>query len=252
MINAEEIDDCESSKDLLQARKLVMYLEDGNIEKADLIIRDISMSRENDMFHNLGKLTRDLHDAMNDIGEDSRLNDIMHNEMPEARHSLSHVIALTENAANTTLSAIEHSSELIANLSKRATYIRSIQEVRVAKLTKEGELSHVEEELKDFIDKVITEAKIINKDMSDIVVAQGYQDLSGQLIQRVSKMVHDVEHSLVAILKISSQSNSNTANSGQDEIKNNSGYGPVVPGVSKGEVLSNQDEVDDLLSTLGF
>ena len=142
-------------------------------------------------------------------------------QTPDARHSLSHVIALTEDAANTTLSAVENSAALIDNLSKQAAYLKGIQKERIKKLSKESQLSFVEEELDGFIDKVITDTKVINKEMSDIMVAQGYQDLSGQLIQRVSKMVNDVKQSLVTILKISSQFNSDSNSSDQKEINNN-------------------------------
>ena len=86
--------------------------------------------------------------------------------------------------------------------------------------------------------------------MNTIVVAQGYQDLSGQIIQRVSKMVQDVEGSLVGILKISSHYAAEDKSN--DVVKNNAGYGPAVPGLDKGEVMKSQDDVDDLLSTLGF
>ena len=239
-------------ENLEMAKNLVMHLEDGDIEKADLVIKDISLSRENSIFQNLGKLTRDLHKSMNDINGDVRLNNIMHNEIPDARNSLSHVIGLTEDAANKTLNAIDHSSELIDSLSDQATRIESLLHNRVIKIAKESQLSSVDKELDSFVKNVINHTKIINKDLSDIVVAQSYQDLSGQLIQRVSNMVHDVEHSLVSILKINSNFNSEIENNCNIETKNNAGYGPVVPGVSNGDVLKNQDDVDDLLSTLGF
>ena len=248
-ISQNPVTDVEITDNLKQARELVMFLEEGNVEQADIIINDLCLSRENVMYQDLGKLTRELHETMNDINSDSRLSDIMNNEMPDARHNLDHVITLTEDAANQTLSAAEHSSSLLSGLSEQALYLHRLSQERIKKLAKNSELSFIDEELKCFLDKVDVDVKDINKDISDIIAAQAYQDLSGQIIQRVSKMVHDVEDSLVGILKVNS---ANSEKNHREDTKNNSGYGPAVPGIEKGEVINNQGDVDDLLSTLGF
>jgi len=236
------------SENLKHAKTLVKYLEAGDLEQADSVINALCLSRENGIFQDLGKLTRDLHDNMNDIGDD-RLQDIMNNEMPDAKHNLDHVISLTEDAANKTLNAIENSSPLLDNLSERAIYLQRVWHEHMKKLSQKNELSFVEEELEGFLDKVHSDIKLINKNMNEILMAQGYQDLSGQIIQRVSKMVQDVEVSLLGILKINSRSSNDTAN---NKDTNRTGYGPAVPALKKDDVLNNQDDVDDLLSTLGF
>ena len=106
------------------------------------------------------------------------------------------------------------------------------------------------DEILGFLDMLCIEVETINKNMNSIVVAQGFQDISGQIIQRVSKMVQDVENSLVSILKVSSCCNHD--NSDYIEADNNAGYGPAIPTMKKDDVVNDQDEVDDLLSTLGF
>lgn len=248
--NATLSGDCALSENLKQAKQLVIHLEAGDSRQADFIIDELCLSRENNIFQDLGKLTRELHETINEIGDDSRLHDIMHNEMSDAKHNLDHVITLTEDAANQTLTAVEQSAPVLENLSERATYLQRLLHGHMKKLNENNELSFIEEELKDFLDKVRIDIKYINKNMNTILMAQGYQDISGQIIQRVSKMVQDVEHSLIDILKINSSSvNSDASN---DAEKNRTGHGPAVPATRTDDVLNNQDDVDDLLSTLGF
>jgi len=238
------------SENLKHAKALVRHLEAGDIDQADLVINELCISRENGIFQDLGKLTRELHETINDISGDTRLQDIMRNEMPEAKHNLEHVIDLTEDAANKTLNAIENSGPLLDDLSERAVYLQRLLQGHMKKLTQNNELSFIEEELEGFLDKVRIDIKNVNKDMNTILMAQGYQDISGQIIQRVSRMVQDVEHSLLGILKINSH-NINE-NNNVDSDKKRTGYGPAVPGIKTDDVLNNQDDVDDLLSTLGF
>lgn len=248
--NAVSTDDLMLDENLKQAKQLVKHLEAGDINQADLVINELCLSRENNIFQDLGKLTRELHETITDIGDDARLHDIMHNEMPDAKHNLDHVIELTEDAANKTLTAVEHSSPLLDDLSERAIYLQRLLQGHMKKLNDNNKLSFIEEELEGFLGKVRTDIKHVNKNMNDILMAQGYQDISGQIIQRVGKMVQDVEHSLIDILKINSSSvNRITTN---DSEKNRTGHGPAVPATRTDDVLNNQDDVDDLLSTLGF
>jgi len=248
--NVTLISDATKADNLQQAKELVKHLELGNIEQADLIIYEFCQTRENDIFQELGKLTREVHETINDLGSDARLNSIMHEEMPDARHNLNHVIDLTEDAANKTLTAIEHSVPLLDGLSERTIHLKKILQGHIKKLVEDNRLTFIEAELEAYLDKVSIDIKSINKDMNTVLVAQGFQDISGQIIQRVSKMVQDVEHSLIGILKINSQYVNQ--NEQKEVVKDNSGYGPSVPGIAKGEVMKNQDDVDDLLSTLGF
>ncbi len=248
--NAALSGDSVLSENLKQAKQLVRHLEAGDIDQADIIIGVLCTSRENNIFQDLGKLTRELHETINDIGGDTRLHDIMHNEMPDARHNLNHVIELTENAANQTLTAIENCTPVLDNLSDRATYLHRLLQGHMKKLDQNNEISFIEEELEGFLDKVRVDIKHINKDLSTILIAQGFQDISGQIIQRVRKMVQDVEHSLISILQVNSHGKVDEEKN--DAIKNRTGHGPAIPGIKKDDVLDGQDEVDDLLSTLGF
>ncbi|VAW51227.1 Chemotaxis response - phosphatase CheZ [hydrothermal vent metagenome] len=245
------------NENLKQAKQLVAHLEAGDTCQADLVINELCLSRENNIFQDLGKLTRELHETINDIGDDARLKDLMDSEISDARHNLDHVIELTENAANQTLTAVEQSSSVLENLSERAVYLQRLLHGHMKKLNDDNKLSFIEEELEGFLDKVRVDIKHVNKNMNTILMAQSYQDISGQIIQRVGKMIQDVEHSLIGILKINSSSvshnnNDNKQSSKTSKNKNRTGYGPAVPAIKTNDTLNNQNDVDDLLSTLGF
>jgi chemotaxis protein CheZ len=80
-------------------------------------------------------------------------------------------------------------------------------------------------------------------------MAQGFQDLTGQIIRRVIALVEELEGNLVELVRISGQ---NLLTEQRAETKSHAeASGPPVPGLDKGTV-SGQDEVDDLLSSLGF
>ncbi len=89
----------------------------------------------------------------------------------------------------------------------------------------------------------------MGNNLSEIVIAQEFQDLTGQLIRRVITVVEEVEQNLVDLIKISGQvptDGANGAGDGRDKLE-----GPQIPGKNK-DAVSDQDEVDELLSSLGF
>ena len=87
-----------ATESLIRAKELVNQLELGNIEQADSIISEICKTRENDLFQDIGKLTRELHQSISEFGGDSPLNLITNKEMTDARHDLKYVVGLTEQS----------------------------------------------------------------------------------------------------------------------------------------------------------
>jgi chemotaxis protein CheZ len=86
-------------------------------------------------------------------------------------------------------------------------------------------------------------------------MAQDFQDLTGQIIGRVINLVSDVEDSLVEIIKIGGNRLSKSSPQKKEEEKKEEAValdGPQVPGLESTTAVSGQDEVDDLLSSLGF
>jgi chemotaxis protein CheZ len=82
-----------------------------------------------------------------------------------------------------------------------------------------------------------------------VLLAQGFQDLSGQIIRGVMKLVSELELALTDLVRLS-KSGPRGPNPLSDETRR--GFGPVVPGINNGPAVSGQQDVDALLSGLGM
>lgn len=235
-------DDDLQARSLAYARDLVKQIEKGNWEDADRIISALGSIRDNDLYQEVGRLTRGLHEKINGIIDDTRMCTITQEEIPEAKGRLDYVIKLTEKSAHNTLALVEHSIPVIDGLGADALELNE-QWQQLKRPPKEINVQ-------DFLQLVIDETKTVHSDLTEIVMAQSYQDITGQLIQRVMDILHDVENSLLNIMQASSNNKNDSPK--PDAKQTNNGYGPAIPGVQNRDVLNNQDDVDDLLSTLGF
>ena len=109
----------------------------------------------------------------------------------------------------------------------------------------------------DFLEKTENSSAQVSSHLNDILIAQDYQDLTGQVIKRVTALVHDVEESLVNLVRMAGQVDRLAGidhNETRRETKKtpDRGEGPQIHADIREDVVSGQDEVDDLLSSLGF
>lgn len=240
---------------LLHAKKLVEELEAGHEEKAKQEMEHLARLRELDLFKEMGKLTRELHDSLKSFKIDSRIYDITEQDIPDAKSRLNYVIDMTEQAANKTLTAVEESIPLSEQIQQSSdTLNKQWSRFRTRELSVE-EFREFSNELDQFFPKIADSAKKLNQNLSDVLMAQDFQDLTGQIIRRVISLVHDVEESLVDLMRISGEGRLQRKN-GEVEESTEKGRdikaeGPQMIG-SKADVVQGQDEVDDLLSSLGF
>ncbi|HHO68430.1 MAG TPA: protein phosphatase CheZ, partial [Gammaproteobacteria bacterium] len=105
---------------LASARALVNELEAGNRAAADRLIDALGKAREQSLFRELGKMTRQLHEALNGFTLDSRMAALAESDIPDARMRLNHVITMTEESANRTLSAVESTLPVAEQLRSQA------------------------------------------------------------------------------------------------------------------------------------
>ncbi|MES9898399.1 MAG: protein phosphatase CheZ [Sedimenticola sp.] len=235
-----------SDQRLSRARELVVQLEAGNQAEAGAIISDLADCRERELFQEVGRLTRELHEAINSFLLNAKISTLAHVEIPDASERLSYVITMTENSANTSLSAVETGLPLTDLLVTRARFItRQLEKLNETETTPEEE-EQFHSELREFLLLVKGNSSELHKKLSEILIAQDFQDLTGQIIRRVITLVHDVEDKLVQLVRLSG------ANAPKKEEIKHGLEGPVVPGIDQGDVVENQDDVDDLLSSLGF
>lgn len=233
---------------LKKARELVAHLEAGDDTQANKVIESLSQSDDAELFLEVGRLTRELHEAINGFILDSSIGDMTQVEIPDASERLQYVITMTENAANTTLGAVEACMPLLNRLEENSSQLRGEWGKFKNRQLSKDDFAVLSGQLEDFLQTVTEDSQALHSQMSEVLMAQDYQDLTGQIIRKVIDLVHDVENKLVGLVRISGNR--------LPEIKKDHGKeileGPVVPGLDQGDVVTGQDEVDDLLSSLGF
>lgn len=255
-----DTEDAHAPHQLNLARQLVACLEAGNEEEAATVIRQLRIPYERELFEELGKLTRDLHDALNSFRGDSRLQELTRDEIPDAKERLNYVVTMTEEATHRTLNAIDEAMPIAESLHCRSRELtESWNRFRQRELSID-EFRVFARALDRFFVASGTETERLRALMSEIMMAQDFQDLTGQIIRRVIRLVHEVEENLVGLIRLSSarmeQPGKTIAQSPtkSPDAKDNMGHGPIVPHTQDAvaDVVSGQDDVDALLSSLGF
>lgn len=232
-----------------RVRELLGHLEAGRDEEAEVIVGEITNIHETEMFKELGKLTRELHSALAGFKVDNRIVDIAEHDIPDAKERLDYVIRMTEQAAHKTLSAVEESIPLCEELVQRTGKIAGEWRRFMARDMDAERFRSLVSDIQGYLDGANAKCTAIKDHLNDVLIAQDFQDLTGQTIRKVIKLVQDVEESLVGFIRVSSGRSADRADSaGQDHRLS----GPQIPGREESGAMKNQDEVDELLSSLGF
>ncbi|MEZ0238093.1 MAG: protein phosphatase CheZ [Methylophilaceae bacterium] len=193
----------------------------------------------------IGHLTRALHDTMRELGYDKTLERAV-GKMPDTRDRLNYISTLTEQAAVKTLNAVEETKPLQQKMEAGASQLSARwQELFERKLDTEQFKSLVHQ-TRSYLQEVPLSTKATNAQLMDIVMAQDYQDLTGQVIKRLSETVQQLENQLVALLIETLPEDK------KKEMDNSLLNGPVINADGRSDVVTSQAQVDDLLDSLGF
>lgn len=205
--------------------------------------------RESSLFGELQKLTNDLQGALHRFRIDSRLVDLAEKEVPNARHRLDHVLKLTDEAAHRTMDLVEQSGPLAERTSQHASELMVLwKRFRLREIDVAG-FREMIVQMDAFLEAASIDMDKVRGNLAEVVLAQGYQDLSGQIIRGVMKLVGELEGALVELVRLSKNGNDRVRANIEETRR---GYGPVVPGVAHGPAVSDQEDVDALLSGLGM
>ncbi len=242
---------------LEQAKQLVTYLENGENEAAQQLLEQVTAAEETELFEEVGKLTRQLHDSLKSFQLDSRLSALTQESLPDAKERLSYVMEMTEQAANKTMDAVEACLPVADKLSDDVTNLQPRWNKLMSRDLKLGEFKTLCHELDDFIGNTKDNSSQLHNLMTEVLMAQGYQDLTGQVIRRIIELVREVEDSLIHLLTVFGTPVEHEVEQKQELTLNETeldqvAEGPIIDAESREDVVSGQDEVDDLLSSLGF
>lgn len=198
-----------------------------------------------DMLTRVGKITRILHDSLHELGFDKVLEKATM-DMPDVRDRLSYVAHLTEQAAQRVLNATDTAIPLQERIDVDAARILAgWQAVLDAPFSEQGYRDMAAQSMQCLLD-TRNNASATRQQLMDIMMAQDFQDLTGQVIRKVTELAQEMERLLVQLL-IDSLPPETRRETGSGLLN-----GPQINPANRSDVVANQGQVDDLLDSLGF
>ncbi|SFE91988.1 protein phosphatase CheZ [Nitrosomonas sp. Nm166] len=196
----------------------------------------------------IGQLTRNLHDSLRELGYDKRLEAIA-SDVPEAQDKLSYVASKTEQTAERTLNATEIAIPIQEKLSADAIHLseqwkHALETQQIDPDTEKFKLLLID--TLHYLDKIPEQTHATNTQLLEIMMAQDFQDLTGQVIKKITQMAQSLEKDLIDLLLANVPTRKNTTLG--EGLMN----GPITNPEKRNDVVCNQDQVDDLLASLGF
>lgn len=238
----------------MRAKALAEALEREDHAEVDRLLDELAAARDALLFQELGRLTRQLHEAMSSFSLDSRLAELAEHDIPDAKERLNYVITMTEQAANTTLNAIDAILPVTEKLSGEASELAGQWTRFLQREMPFDEFKEMSQQLGDHFAVTRDGLGLIQAKLNEVLMAQGFQDITGQIIKRVILLVQDVEQNMVDLIRIAGRRIPSGVPGAQADGTHEPLPGPVVPGVDdrQGDTVASQDDVDGLLSSLGF
>jgi chemotaxis protein CheZ len=182
-------------------------------------------------------------------------------QIADATDRLSYVVQMTEKAANRTMDLVEESAPLLGGLSDEARQLGEEWGRFMRREIGADGFRDLARRIEQYLARSQRDTDALSGKLNDILLAQDYQDLTGQVIKRVTQLVTEVESNLVKLVMMASQVDRYAGiehdhaalRAEQEQQKSPSrGEGPQIHADIREDVVSGQDDVDDLLSSLGF
>lgn len=244
------------------ARELVDSLEKGNFGAAVQLINELNKVRDRGLYHEVGRLTRELHNAIVNFQIDPRMPHAQElSQIADATERLNYVVSMTEKAANRTMDLVEQSAPLVNDLGDEAQSLSAEWGRFMRREMGADGFRELAKRIELFLARSAHDSDKLSGHLNDILLAQDYQDLTGQVIKRVTQLVTEVESNLLKLVLMASQVDRfagiqhdyEQLRGEQEKQKEPSrGEGPQIHADKRDDVAASQDDVDDLLSSLGF
>ncbi len=191
-----------------------------------------------DVFQQIGTLTRLLHDTMQQLGVMPKLQTAT-DGLPDARSRLNYIANKTAEAANKVLNSVDRAKLEHAAISQATRHMAQAIVADPVKAVASGAVLN-------FVKDVEVHTANIDGHLTDIMMAQDFHDLTGQVVAKVVALANELEDSLVKLLVQVVPADQ------REKVDASILNGPVVNTEGRTDVVTNQGEVDDLLASLGF
>lgn len=240
-----------------QAEELLAKVNEGEYAQAMTLINELSEVRDQSLYREVGRLTRSLHEAIRNFQIDPRNAEQQEvlSKMTDASDRLEYVVTMTDNAANRTMDLVEASMPTAGKIRDEAEALGNEWARLRRRDMAPDEFRELYRRIDVFFASLVTESSELHGNLSEIMVAQDFQDLTGQVIQKVTALVKEVEEHLLSLVVMASHVDEITGTVHEienTEISSEEGVGPQINAEEREDVVSGQDDVDDLLSSLGF
>jgi len=197
------------------------------------------------VFTRIGHMTRQLHDTMRQLGYDRLLQDTA-NAIPDARQRLSYIATKTEEAASRVLNATDIAKPIQDSLHDRSMLLARRWDKMFGNELSKDEFKRLAEETRGFLKDVPQQTAATNEQLMEIMMAQDFQDLTGQVIKKVVELAQNLESQLLQVLV------ETIPEARRHEAPEGLMNGPVINSEGRPDVVNSQEQVDDLLESLGF
>lgn len=204
---------------------------------------DAASAANPEVINKIGHMTRALHDSLRELGYDKNLEKAA-NAIPDARDRLSYIATMTQQAAERVLNATEAAQPLVEKIEGEAKHLSGEwQKLFDQKLDPE-QFKQLATRTHAYLVEVPKQTKATNAYLTEIMMAQDFQDLTGQVIKKIIEVTQQMEQQLVSLL----------IENAPPSVKIDSGLlnGPVINAQGRSDVVTSQKQVDDLLDSLGF
>jgi len=196
------------------------------------------------LVNRIGHLTRQMREGMRELGLDKSIARAAE-AIPDARDRLSYVAQMTERAAERALNAIDVAQPIQDNLSKQAVALGKRWDVWFESPLELADARELVKDTRGYLAEAPAQASATNAQLMEIMMAQDFQDLTGQVIKKMMDVIKDMETQLLQLLI------DNAPPEKRQEAGNGLLNGPQIKaGVP--DAVDGQDQVDDLLASLGF
>lgn len=198
-----------------------------------------------DVHHKIGQLTRQLHDALQELGLAEKLQGTA-GELPDARSRLSYIARLTGEAAEKVLNRVDQAKSQHDQIAAQTRHM-------IALLVADPVAAVAKGHIMNFLTEMEQAHKEVDQHLTEIMMAQDFHDLTGQVIARVVNLATTIEDQLVELLIQTAPPNAPAKVAAVvPTVENVQLSGPVVDPSQTPDVVTSQSQVDDLLASLGF
>ena len=214
-----------------------------------------------ELIQRIGQMTHMLRDSMRELGLDKEIEKAAQ-AIPDAQDRLGYIAAMTEQAAERALNAVDRAQPLQDSLTQGATALEPRWQAWFANPLEQDATSAqaLAQATRDYLAEVPRHTQATQAELLEILMAQDFQDLTGQVIKKMMDLIRQIERQLMqvllsgrpdvcekALLEQLARAEEERRQHSEPQLLN----GPQIK-PTEGSALANQDQVDDLLAELGF